>query len=170
MKSLKESLFDKDLVTRKLSIEKYMDDFSSYALEKLDPTERNTLFDTLFESGKIYNAAELRKTPVDLTKNIIMRRSDDPGMLKKLDEIHYPWRYSYIYSLLVEGEERTFIASLDGTGSGKYYYWSNDRFPRVDKARNWKEKVAAFYKPNCSYSIISNEKWVEEIIDGILLD
>ena len=170
MKSLKESLFDKDLATRKLSIEKYMDDFSSYALEKLDPTERNTLFDTLFESGKIYNAAELRKTPVDLTKNIIMMRSDDPDMLKELDEIHYQWRYSYIYSLLFEGEERTFIASLDGTGSGKYYYWDNERLHRADKARNWKEKVDAFYTQDCSYSIISNEKWVKEIIDSILTD
>ena len=167
MKSLKESLFDNDIVTKKVPIEKYMDDFSSDALEKLDPEERNTLFDTLFECGKVCNAAELRKTPVDLTKNIIMKRSD---VLKKLDEIHYPWRYSYIYSLLVDGKERTFIADLNCISNGKYYLWDNDGFPRADKARNWKEKVAAFYTPNCSYSIISNEKWVKEIINSILAD
>lgn len=171
MKSLKESLFDKDLVTRKFPIEKYMGDFSSYALEKLDPVERNALLDTLFESGAVCNAAELRKTPVDLTKNIIIMRSDDPNLLNNLDEIHYPYRYSYIYSISIRDEdEKTFIASLDGTSSGKYYYWDNEGFPRVDKARSWKGKVAAFYTPNCSYSIISNEKWVKEIIDSVLAD
>ena len=167
MKSLKESLFDKDLVTRKLPIEKYMNDFSSYALEKLDPQERNTLFDALFESGKVCNAAELRNNPVDLTENIIMVRRDG---LKGLGEINYPCKYNFIYTLLFVGNPKTFVATLQDTGGGKWYYWDNESLRTVDKAKTWKGKVSAFYAPSCSYSIISNEKWVKEIIDGILLD
>lgn len=164
-----ESLFDKDLISKKLSIEKYMDDFGSYALEKLDPEERNTLFDQLFESGKVCNAAELRNNPVDLTKNIIIQRRDG---LKGLTEISYPCKYNFIYSLHVFNEgDKTHIAVLIDVGNtGRYYYWDNTPLHGVDNKPTWKGKVAAFYMPSCTYSIISNEKWVKEIIDGILLD
>ena len=169
MKSLKESLFDTDLTTRKLSIEKYMDDFSSNALEKLSPQERNALFDQLFESGDVCNAAQLRKTPVDLTKNIIIQRRDG---LKGLTEINYPRKYNFIYSLHVFNEgDKTHMASLmDMGGAGRYYYWDNTPFHGVDNKPTWKGKVAAFYEPNSSYSIITNEKWVNEIINSIHSD
>jgi len=168
MKSLKESLFDTDLATRKLPIEKYMDDFSSYALEKLDPTERNTLFDILFESGKICNAAELRKDPIDLTKNIIMVRRDG---LKGLTEASYPCKYDFIYSIHALGDrDKTFAATLQDASGGKYYYWDNEELYNVEKKPSWKGKVSEFYNPNSSYSVVTNEKWVKEIIDGILLD
>ena len=98
MKSLKESLFDKDLTSKKLSIEKYIDDFSSTALEKLDPETRNTLFDQLFESGTVCNADQLGKNPVDLTKNIIIVRMDDDKVLSSLNEVNYVRRYNFIYS------------------------------------------------------------------------
>jgi hypothetical protein len=167
MKSLSESLFDKDLTSKKLSIEKYMDDFNSYALEKLDSRTRNSLFDQLFESGTVCNAAELRNKPIDLTKNIVIQRRDG---LKGLTEINYPYKYNFIYALLFEEEPRTFIATLMDYLGGKSYCWENSGFPEVDKKSTWKGKVAAFYTPSSSYSIISNEKWVKEIIDGILLD
>ncbi len=163
-----ESLFDKDLVSKKLPIEKYMDDFSSYALEKLDPQERNSLFDQLFESGTVCNAAELRKTPVDLTKNIIMVRRDG---LRGLTEINYPCKYNFIYSMHVFSDgDRTYIAGLIDYHVGKSYYWDTSRFRAIDEKPTWKGKVAAFYTPSSSYSVITNEKWVKEIIDGILLD
>lgn len=166
MKSLSESLFDKNLTSKKLSIEKYMDDFSSYALEKLDSQERNDLFDQLFESGTVCNAAELRKTPVDLTENMIIQRRDG---LKGLTEINYPYKYNFIYTLFVE-EPRTFVATLIDYCGGKSYCWENSGFSEVDKKSTWKGKVAAFYEPNSSYSIITNKEWVKNIIDGILLD
>jgi len=166
MKSLKESLFDTDLTTRKLPIEKYMGDFSMYALEKLDPQERNTLFDQLFESGDIYNAAELRNNPVDLTKNIIMIRRDG---LKGLTEINYPCKYNFIYRILFNGNLRTFVATLVDYRGGKHYCWEPSSFETIDKKPTWKGQVAAFYEPNSSYSVITNKKWVKEIIDGILL-
>jgi len=167
MKSLKESLFDADLTTRKLSIEKYMDDFSSNALEKLDPQERNALFDQLFESGDVCNAAQLRKTPIDLTENIIMIRRDS---LKGLTEVNYPCKYNFIYNLLFDGNPRTFIATLVDYRGGKYYCWEPSGFETIDKKPTWKGKVSAFYIPDCTYSVITNEKWVENIIEGILLD
>ncbi len=167
MKSLIESLFDNNLVTNKLSIEKYMDDFSSYALEKLDPQERNSLFDQLFESGTVCNADQLRKNPVDLTENIIMIRRDN---LKGLGEINYPCKYNFIYRLLFDGNPRTFVATLIDYRGGKSYCWENSRYETIDKKPTWKGQVAAFYEPNSSYSIISNEEWVKNIIDGILLD
>lgn len=168
MKSLSESLFDKDLTSKKLSIEKYMDDFSSNVLEKLDTQERNALFDQLFESGNICNAAELRKTPIDLTKNIIIQRRDE---LKGLSDASYTCKYNFIYSIhaFIDGN-RTFIATLQDTGGGKFYYWDNIDLREVDKKPTWKGKVAAFYTPSSTYSVITNEKWVKNIIDGILLD
>lgn len=169
MKSLKESLFDTDLTTRKLSIEKYMDDFSSNALEKLSPQERNALFDQLFESGDVCNAAQLRKIPIDLTKNIIIQRRDG---LKGLTEINYPRKYNFIYSLHVFNEgDKTHVASLMDMGNaGQYYYWDNTYLRGVDNKPTWKGKVSAFYEPNSSYSIITNEKWVNEIINSIYSD
>ena len=168
MKSLVESLFDKDLTSKKLSIEKYMDDFSSDVLEKLDTQERNSLFDQLFESGKICNAAELRKTPIDLTKNIIMQRRDE---LKGLSNASYTCKYNFIYSIhIFDKGDQTYIATLMDHLLGSYYCWENSGFPEVDKKPTWKGKVAAFYTPSSTYSIISNEKWVKNIIDGILLD
>ena len=172
MKSLVESLFDNNLVTNKLSIEKYMDDFSSYALEKLDPQERNSVFDQLFESGTVCNADQLRKNPVDLTKNIIIQRRDG---LKGLTDINYPCKYTFIYQLVMplkssESDLRTFEATLQDYRDGKSYCWKTNSLDGVDKKPTWKGKVAAFYTPNCSYSVITNKEWVKNIIDGILLD
>ena len=170
MKSLVESLFDQDLVSKKLPIQKYMDDFSSYALEKLDAQERNSLFDQLFESGDVCNAAELRKSPVDLTENIIIQRRDGLNISNGLNEINYPCKYNFIYNLVFDGEQRTFIATLEDTRNGKSYYWDNESMPTKKKKKTWKGKVSNFYLPNSSYSIISNKKWVDNIIEGILLD
>lgn len=172
MKSLKESLFDKDLTSKKLSIEKYMNDFSSYALEKLEPQMRNDLFDQLFESGTVCNADQLRKNPIDLTENIIIQRRDG---LKGLTDISYPCKYNFIYQLVIphspqEDDVRTFEATLQDYRGGKSYAWETNNLDGVDKKPTWKGKVAAFYTPNCSYSVITNKEWVKNIIDGILLD
>lgn len=166
MKSLVESLFDKNLTSNKLPIEKYMDDFSSYALEKLDPQVRNDLFDQLFESGTVCNADQLRKNPVDLTKNIIIQKRDG---LKRLTEINYPCKYNFIYKLFDENP-RTFVATLIDYRGGKSYCWESSSFETVDKKPTWKGQVSAFYESNSSYSIITNKEWVKNIIDGILLD
>lgn len=167
MKSLKESLFNGDIISKKLPIEKFMDDFSSDTLEKLDPQVRNSLFDQLFESGTVCNAAELRKAPVDLMENIVIARRD--GLLG-LGKINYPCKYNFIYTILFDGVPRTFIASLMDYRGGKYYYWDASKCGNVDKKPTWKGKVSAFYEPNCTYSVITNKKWVENIILGILKD
>lgn len=167
MKSLSESLFDKDLVSGKLPIEKFMDDFSSNALEKLDPQVRNSLFDQLFESGTVCNAAELRKTPVDLTENLIIVRRNG---LKRLEGINYTCKYNFIYSILVDGIPRTFIAVLIDWRGGESYCWDISRYDTIDKKPTWKGKVSVFYEPNCTYSVITNKKWTKNIIEGILLD
>lgn len=167
LKDVLESLFDDDIISKKLPIEKFMDDFSSYALEKLDPQVRNTLFDQLFESGTVCNAAELRKTPVDLTENLIIMRRD--GLIG-LGEINYPCKYNFIYTLLFNGAPKTFIATLTDYRGGKSYCWENSGYEIVDKKPTWKGKVAAFYEPDYTYSVITNKKWVNNIIEGILMD
>ena len=172
MKSLKESLFDTDLTVRKLPIEKYMDDFSSYALEKLEPQVRNNLFDQLFESGEVRNADQLRKNPIDLTENIIIQRRD--GLKGLTTDITYPYKYNFIYQLVIPNNTpegymiKTFMSTLLDYRGG--YAWGTDGLVNVDKKQTWKGKVSAFYTPNCSYSVITNKEWVKNIIDGILLD
>ena len=167
MKTLRESLFDSDVISQKLPIEKYIDDFSSNALEKLSPGERNAVFDQLFESGTVCNAAELKKIPVDLTENLVIARRD--GLIG-LGEINYPCKYNFIYTLLVNGSQRTFIASLIDWRGGKSYYWDVSKYENVDKKPTWKGKVSAFYEPNCMYSVITNKKWAANIIAGIEMD
>lgn len=175
MKSLSESLFDQNIVSKKLPIEKYMDDFSSDTLGELEPRVRNDLFDQLFESGTVCNAAELRKTPVDLGENVIIRRRDG---LKGLTDINYPCKYSFIYELTLphnppETYIQTFISTLQDYRSyrdGTSYCWETDSLDGVDKKPTWKGKVAVFYRPNCSYSVITNKEWARNIIEGTLLD
>ena len=171
MKSLCESLFDQNIVSKKLSIEKYMDDFSSFALEKLEPQVRNDLFDQLFESGTVCNADQLRKNPIDLTENIIMQRRDG---LRGLTEVSHPCKYTFIYQLviprydLLEDDLMTFEATLQDYRFGKRYSWETNSLDGVDKKPTWRGEVSAFYTPNCSYSVIINKEWVKNIIDGIL--
>ena len=173
MKSLTESLFDKDIVTKELPLEKYMKNFSSDALQRLSVEERNSVFDQLFDSGEQYNAAELRKNPIDLTKTVLIQRRDD----LIVSESDYPVKYTFIFAVPVDfgmdipGYETTFIANLRNSSAFRSsYYWDNETFDRVDKKSTWKGKVSALYVPNSSYSVIANEKWSKEIIDSILAD
>ena len=170
LKEILEGIFDKDIVSKKLSIENYMDDFSSYALEKLEPQERNILFDQLFETGNVCNAAQLRHTPVDLGENIIIQRRDG---LKGLTEVSYPCKYNFIYELTIPNNPpeiyiQTFVSTLQGYRGG--YCWETHHLDGVDKKPTWKGKVSAFYKPDCTYSVVTNKEWTQNIIDGILLD
>ena len=169
MKTLQESLFDKDLIKRD-PLKSYMDDFSSDALEKLSSEERNFLFDQLFESGKKLNAAGLKNNPIDLTENILMVRRDGLHILSEMD---YPMKYNFIFQLemgIEESDIRAYVSALINSGRGTYYYWDRESLSRFDKAATWKGKIASIHSGDESYSIISKKEWVHNIIEGILLD
>ena len=161
MKSLVESLFDKDLVTRKLSIEKYMDDFSELALQKLSVDKRNELFDRLFEIGDRYNAEQLKKNPLDLTKNILIVRRDQ---LKHWYDYEYPCRFVFVFSV----DDKIHRAALMDSFKTRYY-WDPNIFKEWNNTTTWKEKISVVDKfyGGCSYSVISNPEWVKNIIKGI---
>lgn len=161
MKSLVESLFDSDLITRKLPIEKYIDDFSSDALKKLSVEERNELFDRLFEMGDQYNAEQLKKNPLDLTKNILIVRRD---RLKYWNDYEYTCKFVFVFGF----NDKIYRAALmDSFKIG--YYWDPNIFKEWNNAATWKGKISIvdMFYGGCSYSVISNPGWVKNIIKGI---
>ena len=104
MKSLQESLFDNDLIKKDLPVEKLVKNFDSTSLQDLPVEERNELLDQLFDFGRC-TIDELRKTPLDLTKNVLIIKRD---RLNIFDDYEYPCKYVFVYDLF----DKTYRAAL----------------------------------------------------------
>lgn len=72
MKSLVESLFDKDTVSSPLQVEKAIKSMTYHNVKSMSDEEgvNNTL--SIVNSAKQYSTNELKKTPTDLSKNILI--------------------------------------------------------------------------------------------------
>jgi len=73
MKSLKESLFDDDLATKELDVEKISKNFDSKTFQSLksvaDILDR---MEAIVNAGKEYTFDQLKKKNIDLSKNIVV--------------------------------------------------------------------------------------------------
>ena len=124
MKSLQESLFDKDLDKKELPIQNILKNFDSDSLQELSVEDRNAAFEQLFDMGKQYNAAELRKTPVDLSKNVLITRRDKLHILSPHSE---PCRYIFVYINPKDGRimHANLLDILIRSNDEKYYWDAN---------------------------------------------
>ena len=161
MKTLAESLFDKDLVSKKLDIEKV--NFDNNSLNKLNTNEINTLFDALFEFGHHYNAAELRNHQIDLNKYLIIIRNDS----MRVSDVDYSSKFTFIFNSETYGD--TLRSTLICYNNGEKYRWAYNSFIKMWQKPTWKGQVSAMYHTyNApSFSVIEDEKTVEKIKKGI---
>lgn len=168
MKSLSESLFDGDLTTRPLLLEKVLKNFNSDDLQGLSVEERNAVFDQLFEIGEQCNMNDLRKSLIDLTENVIIMRDN----ILPVNDIGYPMKYYFVYAINKQKDPETLSAVLLcnsvtlSLNNRLSYYWDVYPLSNFDKKRTWKQKITTIYNPKYSYSVITDKKWVENIIKG----
>ena len=115
MKSLVESLFDKDIVSSPLQVEKVIKSMTYHNMKGMSDEEgvNNTL--SIVNSAKQYNTNELKKTPIDLSKNILIVKRTKLRNCAFAEEV---CKYVYYY----EQRGNVVKTSLQNKFKGGFYW------------------------------------------------
>ena len=173
MLSLRESLFDKNLTSSELNIEKLIKKFDSDSLQELSVEQRNALFDTIFNLGSKYNKSQLKDRLINLKQNLLIIRIDNN--LRNDDDPRYTERYVFIFKNEEHMETFTLMPCMNYTR----YYWDQglwDQDLSISKSTNYDENyneifdIIRFYKKfNIAISVITNKKIIDPVVRGLIL-
>ena len=72
MKTLAESLFDKDLVTKDIPILDDIKNLTNDSIRKMSVDEILDIYNSIIELGTKYSAREAKKLNIDITKNVVI--------------------------------------------------------------------------------------------------
>lgn len=131
MKTLVESLFDKDLVSGKLPVEKEIKLFRNKDIAKLTSGEIKQKIRAIMDSCDVYTYDELKKHPVDLLKCVVILPTFGGAELQD---------YVFVYSKDIPnwGIESVFVNIEKKT---KNWAWKSRRSMDFDRFNNWDKKV-----------------------------
>jgi len=136
MKSLSESLFDRDLVSEKLPVEKEIKHFRNKDIAKLTSQEIKQKIHSIMDSCDVYTYDELKKHPVDLLKHVVIIPAFGGAEVGD---------YIFVYSKDIPnwGIESVFNYIEKKT---KNWTWSNYPHRDIDRFRDWDKKVDCMRK------------------------
>lgn len=131
MKSLKESLFDKDLVTKKLPVEKEIKQFRNKDIAKLTSEEIKQKIHSIMDSCDVYTYDELKKHPIDLLKHVVIIPAFSGAEVRD---------YIFVYSKDIPNWG---IVSVFNYIEKKTKNWAWNNYPRrdFDRFKDWDKKV-----------------------------
>ena len=72
MKTLIESLFDADLTTQELSVEKMVRELNKSSLKDMSPEHIMDIINSIMNCGEIHSTADVKSYKTDLSKNVLM--------------------------------------------------------------------------------------------------
>ena len=136
MKSLVESLFDNDLVTKKLPVEKEIKQFRNKDIAKLTSEEIKQKIRSIMDLCDVYTYDELKKHPVDLLKRVVIIPVFGGADVSD---------YVFVYSKDIPnwGIESVFASIEKKT---KNWAWKLRRWIDFDRFKDWDKKVDCMRK------------------------
>ena len=156
MKSLSESLFDRDLVSEKLPVEKEIKQFRNKDIAKLTSQEIKQKIHSIMDSCEKYTYDELKKHPVDLLKHVVIIPAFGGAEVRD---------YMFVYSKNIPnwGIESVFNYIEKKT---KNWAWNNYPWKDFDRFKDWDKKV------DCMRAVFlgSNVKTFYVIPEGLSKD
>lgn len=165
MKSLQESLFDDDLVTKELPMEKIVKHFRNKDIAKMPGNELIQQIKILWEAGKEYNSEELKKHPVDTFKNIIILRHGGQNYLDSymfiFNKHRTPEPHGWPYSAW-----KVWLAMARIN-----FRWDVREYREFDRLDNWEDKVRIMnntWLGNTSMYCVLPENLSKELIKCIM--
>ena len=168
MKSLVESIFDKDLVQQDLSIEQIANRIFDFKLLKnIDNETRISWLDDLYGCSKSYSIQKLKNLNIDISEVPIIVRLGDPK-----DPIQDPYK---IFFLFKPDPSRNYVydfhillAEYKGSpwSIGVNQYW-NQLQGYKKTTSNLISKMERNYFEKFSWGIIENESLVVKIANGL---
>lgn len=156
MKSLSESLFDKDLIKKDLSIEQLTDKiFNPTELKNLDPETTLSWLNDIWDSSEHYSTQKLKNLNIDILETpIIVRLGKLDSPLQSFDKIIFLFKpdrlRNYIYDFRVFSESYWYKS---------YWYMGNNQY--------WNHLQG--YKKTLSNLIsLMNKNYLEKISWGVI--
>ena len=164
MKTLVESLFDDDLVSSVLPVEKAVKELDRYSLKDMSYEHVMNIIHLIEDSGEKYNAVGVKSHKTDLSKNVLMFIRKN---LKTLNEVS---KYGFYYMMDKDGNgEKLYSVGLLNKSAGGYYWETYNRYKYTPT--KWKTFISLVdkYYAGCDF-IILPELISEELIKIIKHD
>lgn len=131
MRTLKESLFDDELTTSKLPIEKEIKQFRNKDIAKLTSQEIKQKIHSIMSVCDVYTYDELKKHPVDLLKHVVIiptfSGAEVGNYIFAYSRDIPNWGIESMYSFI---EKKT-----------KNWSWCNGPWRDLDRFKDWDKKV-----------------------------
>ena len=173
MKTLKESLFDKDLASQS-SIEKLFDKLSDDNIKHMDEDVLLNIVNTIINSGNKYSKQEMKKHPIDLSKQI---------MIAFRTNLAHKGIHQYVYYFNMPNSERTIKQighmgySIDDKIVGRTaimgyedeFYWDPITICNKNVDEHWKEFITHIYNfyHGCEF-IVLDEQTSKKLFKSIM--
>ena len=161
MKSLSESLFDKDLVSEKLPVEKEIKRFRNKDIAKLTSQEIKQKIHSIISTCDVYTYDEFKNHPVDLLKHVVILPAFGGASVRD---------YIFVYSKDIPnwGIESMFNYIEPKT---KNWVWRNYSWREFDRFKDWNKKVDCmrdiFNGSNVRTFYVIPEKLSEDLIKSM---
>lgn len=131
MKTLKESLFDRDIISQKLPVENIIKHIRNKDIAKLTSQEIMQTFRIITDSCDVYTYDELKKHSIDLLKCVVILPTFGGEEVQD---------YVFVYSKDIPnwGIESVFASIEKKT---KNWAWKSRRSMDFDRFKDWDKKV-----------------------------
>jgi len=136
LKEILEGVFDKDLVTKKTSVENEIEHFRNRDIAKMSSGDIMTKIHSIMNSCDVYTYDELKKHSVDLLKHVVIIPAFSGAEVRD---------YTFVYSKDIPnwGIETMFTYIEHKT---KNWVWSNYPWRDFDRFKDWDKKVDCMRK------------------------
>ena len=161
MKTLVESIFDKDLVSNELPIEKAVKKLDDQSLYYMSGEEVLDALKTIVNDLPHYSVKEIKQNPVDLSTNVLIVIRKNLKIFNPIDEVS---KYVFIFNF---ANARIVFTSLASGWSSTRVFWDHPTtFPKQNL--NWKPFISYLdrYYGDVEF-IVLNKSISEELINRI---
>lgn len=170
MKSLRESLFDRDLVQKDLPIEQIASEiFDPKKLKITDNETRISWLNNLWEFAEHYSTRQLQNLNIDISETPIIIKLGNPN-----DPIENSYQIFFLFN---PDKSRNYVYDFHVfEGSYKGFPWSMRANQYWNQLQGYKKTLSNLisnmeknYLQKLSYGIIENKSLLKKITDGLKL-
>ena len=171
MKTLVESLFDRDLVSKDVPAEVAVKKMDKKTMCRLSPEERLEVINDVLNSGTRYTCGELRFNPVNLQENVLVAIRTRLHTYRVAEEV---CKYVYFFQLENGNSKRGAMINLFNDS----VYWDMHRDDIWMGPNHWKAFVSAIDKyygggvefivlPKSISEVLVKKIWMKTLVESL---
>lgn len=168
MKTLKESLFDKDLVTKELPVESIVKKMDGKLIKRISVADLLDNINSILDAGEKYTDVQIRTEPINPWENMIVIIRKNIHVYFQSEELY---RYVFLYGDKDKSKRYPMCSSIHVDGFGnKGNYWIDEgatiEYMGLNHWKQYIERITKYWGGSVDYVILP--KKISEALKEII--